>query len=312
MKLKVIGLKETLFHFPVPKTDEFKVVPHSEFKKNYTQRMNEYNATIQGNVKNVFKQYASNLHPMYDALTAAQKPKIVMESAIFRQNSPEDLTKVYYRFAWNHFMRKIGEFNNVNSPPDRWLRLQQEQKIEIKDWRNTGGHILVILQKQYDSSLVGLYEKHKKYAAWLKGVLEEIRKHTDRKIIIRDHPRMKFDGVEAAVGSLKNIERSKNNKSVNNSTAGHHLLKDFEDAWAVVGYTSSTLVDSVCEGIPTFALSEYAMAYDVCNHNLSQIETPSRNIDRQQWLNDMAYSQWSYSEIKKGEPWERIKPIYFK
>jgi len=308
MNFKVIGIKEIMFHFPVPVSNDFQIVSFSDFKN---LNIEEFDFTVQGNVKNVFKTYTEKLAPFYDALDTSKKIKIVMESAIFRQNTTDDVKRVYYRFGLNHFMRKVGEFYNQNSPPDRWKKLQQEQNINIKEWRNHGNHILVILQKQYDSSLVGLYETYKDYGVWLKGVLEEIRKHTDRKIIVRDHPRLKFDGIKKAIGDLKNIEISKNNIAINRSTAGHHLLKDFEDAWAVVGYTSSTLTDSVCEGIPTFALSEYAMAYDVCNNDLSKIEIPNRNIDRQQWLNDMAYAQWSYDEIRKGEPWDRMKSVHF-
>ena len=37
-------------------------------------------------------------------------------------------------------------------------------------------------------------------------------------------------------------------------SGGNELYADFKDAWAVVGFNSNALTESVCEGIPTFSM----------------------------------------------------------
>lgn len=307
----VVALKETLYGYPVPSLPNFKAVDHQEFKKHYRDGERPFDVALQTNIANRFKPHLTHDQKWYSMINDMNKLTVVMESAIFRQNSSDERKNAYYRFGWHHFLRHKANFNNQNSPSDRWKKIQQEQRIEIKDWRTNGEYILLMLQKEYDSSLIELYEKYKNYNDWVKETLTEIRKHTDRPILIRSHPRISAKGVEKVISDFKNVTLSANAKAANMSHGGKHLAKDFENAYCVVGYTSNSLTESVCEGIPTFCLSPGAMAYDVSNTNLSQIETPNREINRTQWLYDMAYAQWHYTEVKSGKAWEHIKLVYF-
>ena len=116
----------------------------------FDERKYEADCFFQVNVK---KDKTKNVVE-YDFIKESKKPFLVCESNIFRKNSY--LTKNndynFYRLGWNHFLRQ-GNFNNKNSPPDRWNKIKKIQNIEIKDWRKKNNNILLCLQKAGDSTL---------------------------------------------------------------------------------------------------------------------------------------------------------------
>ena len=64
---------------------------------------------------------------------------------------------------------------------------------------------------------------------------------------------------------------------------------------------------AVCEGVPSISLSKTSHAYPVSFHTLEVLkhkELPE--IDRSQWLNDSAYTQWKMSEINSGVVHKRL------
>jgi hypothetical protein len=109
--------------------------------------------------------------------------------------------------------------------------------------------------------------------------------------------------------NLPGIEIS-NNVSAEGFLSGATALQaDFDRAWAVVGFNSNALTESIMEGIPTFSMCPSSMAWDCSNKDLSTIESPL-TFDRQQWLNNLSYCQWREDECIAGLPWEHLKPLY--
>ena len=83
---------------------------------------------------------------------------------------------------------------------------------------------------------------------------------------------------------------------------GDGLYADFGNAWAVVGFNSNALTESICEGIPTFSMCASSMAWDCSNKDLKDLENPIM-FDRNQWLYNLGYCQWREDEIARGDPW---------
>ena len=75
---------------------------------------------------------------------------------------------------------------------------------------------------------------------------------------------------------------------------------------AVVTHNSTACIDSCIRGIPTFVTSDLALAWPVANRDLSNIETPEYP-DRDQWVYDLGYKQWTEAEIKDGTVFKRFK-----
>ena len=136
---------------------------------------------------------------------------------------------------------------------------------------------------------------------WFETQIQEIRKHTDRPIQVRPHPRnpIGFDVRKYANVSFKN-------PIMDASTVDDTDFKNtLQDAWAVVNHSSNPAMESVINGIPVF-VSESSLCYDVGNHSLANINNPEMP-DRQAWTNKLSYTEWFPEEIEKGLPWRKIK-----
>lgn len=250
--------------------------------------------------------------PEYNFIIESKKPVLVCESNLFRKNSyPITDPRCYFRLGWNHFLR-CGEFNNRNSPPDRWNHIKNLQNLEVKDWRSSGSYILLVLQKPGDSTLNTMYEKYKNYETWISETLRNIRRHTDRPILIRPHLNTIKLNFEAFESEKDKILISKNFRNRTKIEGGQSLEEDFKGAWAVVGYNSNSLVESTLAGIPTFPLDSNSVVWEVSNQDkLENIENPVLNIDRTQWCYDSAYMIWTAKEIADGTAWNHLRGIYF-
>ena len=261
-----------------------------------------------GVVKEPFRE------PFYDYIKKTGKPSIVFESAVFRQNVNDNFFQKYFRFSWNSFLWDEGNFGPMGNGPDRWNRIQKEHDIEIKPCRETKGeYILIVLQHVIDTSLVRMIEHFGSYFNWLLYTVSLVRYHTDMPIVIRPHPKHGaytefFDAhkVPEIFDMFPNIYWSKNQGS-EALNGGRFLQKDLDDAQAVVGWTSNSLTEAACYGIPTYSLSKGAMVSPLSRKPFSQIEEITKMPDRQQWLNDLSYCQWTYDEVISGQAWNHIK-----
>ena len=165
--------------------------------------------------------------------------------------------------------------------------------IQLRPWRMQGDHILICLQ--HDKS-----EQWKHMPTLENYVLEtvkKIRQYSNRKIIVRSHPRcllpaqLRLDNVVYEMP--KQIENTYDDFDLN-----------FNNAWAVVSWSSNPGIHAVMNGIPAF-VGEQSIAYDVANHDFSTIEMPNMP-DRTQWLNDYANTEWTTEEIAQGIPFSRL------
>lgn len=295
--LLVIGIEEMYRNHPIPNLPNFKIVPWTD--QDTIQSADVY---IQNNIisqkRKKFKKY-------YQFILDSNKPFIVTESAVFRRNMVQPPNPMaYHRYSWTSYFRNEGNYCNENSLADRWLRIQQEQKIEIKDWRTNGEYILVILQRPGDSSLKNLIEQHGSYEGFISYTINQIKKYTDRPIRVRMHPLRQEQQLEV----LKNfdIEISTNTHGAGLLEGGDGLYEDFSNAFAVVGFNSNALTESVCEGIPTFSMCASSMAWECSNKDLTNLESPEY-FDRTQWLYNLGYCQWREDEIIRGDPWFHLK-----
>jgi hypothetical protein len=82
----------------------------------------------------------------------------------------------------------------------------------------------------------------------------------------------------------------------------------FNDVWATISYSSNPGIHSVIEGVPAF-VSTHSLAYDAGNDIdfLYDIEKPLM-LDRTQWLNNYAWTEFTVDEISAGLPLKRLTP----
>ena len=133
---------------------------------------------------------------------------------------------------------------------------------------------------------------------WLENTVTEIRKYTDRPIIVRAHP-----GDKNAINYLN----SKDPRWTISSA--EKITDDFINAWAVITYNSSPAVAAAIEGIPVFVtdpVPQTSQAFEIANTDLSLIESPNL-IERQQWIEKISMSHWNFQQLKSGQAWQHIR-----
>lgn len=258
---------------------------------------------LQVGMPNEQKKYIDHV---YKEISLKNKPILIKELPVLRSVKEivvgvKDVPfeKQWHRFSWNHYWADIG-IHPYDSTYDRWSELVKKYNIETYDWQRRGDAVLVNCQLYGDSALARIWDSGKKYEDVIFNTVEKIKTITDRPIIVRPHPKdskMKYflqkqyhKGTRVSISSLEN------------------LYDDFNRAWCTVTYNSTSCVESVLYGLPTFTLDSSALTYNLIPNSLDDIE---KNIfpNRNEWCKRIAFMQWSGEEMKSGYPWKLLREI---
>jgi hypothetical protein len=165
--------------------------------------------------------------------------------------------KDYYRFTKDDFQPKAI----VERPGDRWEKLKKQYSPKMGPWRK-GKNVVVALSRPDTYRFFGV-------EGWPERIEQEIRKYTDRPIVMRDR--------EAP------------------GTIGAELSK----AHCVVTYASNSVIDALLAGVPVFTLGP-SIARPMGHTDVSLIESPLYPENREEFFRHMAYCQFTPSEFKDG------------
>lgn len=206
----------------------------------------------------------------------------------------------YLRYSFNGIFPNTGIYCDNNLDPTRWDRLSRNLGVTLKDYRTTGTHILLCLQRNGGWSMGG-YD----VIDWTSKIIAELRRHTDREIVIRAHPGDKSSkdylnpkNLIKKIGVLKGVRLSR---------TGSTLEDDLKNCWAVVNYNSSPTVGAAIEGYPIFVTDPVrSQCAEIANLDLAQIENPNLP-DRQKWAERLAMFHWNFEEIQNGECWTHMR-----
>jgi|TARA_B100001093_G_scaffold501999_1_gene554382 hypothetical protein len=181
--------------------------------------------------------------------------------------------KKYYRIVKNNIQHtKV----NPDMPSDRYLALCQFAPYMNYYGRKPlqGGPILLVTPSEKPCQFYNLDKK-----TWIEETVAEIKKHTDRPIVIREK------GLRP--------DRIKDN-SVASQCARDQI-------YAVVTYQSMAALEAMHYGIPAFTTA-LSCVDSVANRNLSDIENPGYP-DEAKFLNllhYLSYCQYTLDEINQG------------
>lgn len=245
----------------------------------------------------------------YEYILNSGKPFLVSESEPFREYG------AWMRYGWTSYGWGDGNFNNDNVGSERWNKFESKTGIKIKDWHSPGDAIVIMGQKEGDSALVRLYKQgYTSFYDWVDYIIKEIRKYSDRPIVVRPHPRGSGKGLKRFV---KNVSQYKNvtisvNQSRGVNQGGVGLENDLANSYCVVTFNSLSAVEAVTRGIPVYAFDYGSMVWPVAHKDLSKIENLNYDIDLQDWKNKIAYTMWNKQELKSGEVWGHLKEVYYK
>lgn len=209
----------------------------------------------------------------------------------------------HQRVGINGFLNRAAIFGEeIDYPKDRLIDLG----IDYKGWkRNNGNKIIVALQLAGDASL-----RHNDINQWCWDTVHTLREYTDRPIEIRTHPGVSEKGWGNHEELFKDFcfnTKLKDISFVNGREVPWQA--QIKDAYCVVAYTSGLSIDAVVEGIPVIACDEGNFAWNVGERKLSNIESLQLEKEEnvQQWLQNLAYCQWTPEEMESGKCWNHLK-----
>jgi len=222
-----------------------------------------------------------------------KKRTVLIDSNLFLYSNPNNAPFHYLRYSLDGVFPTTGEYFKGEVDPKRWIQIQQDHNIALRDWRKKGKHILICLQRNGGWSMGGLDVMH-----WLRNTIRQVRRFSDRAIVVRAHP-----GDKRAAQYLK-INEPNVKISTNPS-----IKDDLRKAHATIVYNSSPAVVSAIEGIPTFVTDpspKQSQAYDVANFDLTDLENP-KMPERQKWIEELCMSHWKFTELTNGKAWEHMR-----
>jgi hypothetical protein len=230
---------------------------------------------------NVFRQ------KIIDRQFSLKKHILTVDGNIFDYKSKG----TFFRYSIDGIFSDTGYYFDDNIDPNRWKQISKITGCELKPWRKNGEHVLILLQK--DS---GWTMQNTSNIDVLKNTIAEIRRRTDRKIIVRAHP-----SDASKVGDYANLCDNLNAEI----SKKPHITDDLNNAWCSITFNSSPGAVSVIEGIPTFIMDpnwKRSPASAVGNINIKDIEDPIMP-SREEWIQKVSMSHFSISDIQKGLLW---------
>ena len=226
-----------------------------------------------------------------DILKTQGTPSIFVDSNILHYSRKEH---EWHRYSLNTVYPDTGTYFFKELDNQKWSMFSQWHGVELKPWRSSGNHILVLAQRPKGFNMFTDQDE------WLANTIAKIRQHSQRPIMIRMHP---GDGTR-----FKQIEKLQKRYGNTISISNHEGIREaLENCWCCVGYASTPNVVSAIEGIPVYVEEpSKSWAKDVCFTDLSQIENPPMP-NRLEWVNKIANIHWSNDEVIQGKLWKSIK-----
>jgi len=180
----------------------------------------------------------------------------------------------------NHYWRICKNNIHVGYIPGLDNKRLEKFNVQVKDKTNQGDHILVCPSSPGIHNFINEQD-------WLDKTIKEIKQHTDRPIIGRHKPRGR--GTSGPSEALIPLD------------------KQLENAYACVTSCSISAVESLCQGVPVVC-HQSSFAESICNTDLSKIESLNY-VDPRDWLNSLAYQQFTPEEFNNGTAISILKEI---
>ncbi len=223
---------------------------------------------------------------IWEKFRGTGRPVVVLEVGGLRRNSS-------FKIGINGINRE-ADFANQTYDDKRWPLFNHQ----FRPWNQTG-NVIVICGQHHNSQQ---WRENPSLKSYFKNCIEEIRRYTDKPIVIRPHPRNIVHNFPEHKYKHVRVNLPKRDWNTYDDTDFKKILSS---TWAVVNHSSNPAMEAVINGIPVF-VSEKSLCHDVGNTDLSDILHPAMPA-RQNWANQLAYTEWFTEEFREGTPWARIR-----
>lgn len=224
----------------------------------------------------------ANNQKIYRKCRKSGKPIVIIEIGNLKRG-------ITWRISLNH-INKLGEFaNNENLNPLRPRILGIDLKPALENRREE-----ILICGQHERSLQ--WEDMPPMKLWCETLINDIKKKTSRKIIVRPHPRSPLF-VQMAGVTVDKPQRVPNTYDDFNIFYNYHC---------VVNYNSGPAIQAAINGTPILCDST-SLAGEL-SFKIDDIENPTLP-DRRDWFLKLCHTEWTLDEIGKGIPQERLIPF---
>lgn len=204
----------------------------------------------------------------------------------------------YLRYSFDGIFPNTGIYFDNNPDPKRWQQISQDLNIKLIPKKSNGKNIIICLQRDGGWSM-----GHTNIIDWTTNTINAIRKHSDRTIVIRPHPKDK----KAMETYIPKLQKKLRNENVKFSKQDAPLEQDLAKAWAVVNHNSSAIVGPIIQGYHAFITdAATSQCAEVAHTDFSLMETPYE-FDRQKWLERISMFHWKFSELEDGTAWQHMR-----
>lgn len=197
---------------------------------------------------------------------------LVAEAGYF--NNPTRLD--FISLGWNGLNGR-ADFKNKNMPGTRWAKVG----IRVHPWRQAGDNVVIIGQVTGDQSII-----NQDIDAWYLDSFDRLCDLQTLPVVFRPHPKETRPPPPLPLALDGSLDE---------------CLKHTHQ---VITFNSNAAVDAVLAGVPAVSMDQGSMAYQVTSHRLDQRIMPGRRA----WMYNLAHTQWTLDEIRKGAAWTHIKP----
>jgi hypothetical protein len=202
--------------------------------------------------------YLRGLLPTLRRAQYERRPWVYADRGYFKASYDMDYTG-FFRLTRDRYQHAGRGYSDGK----RWRALG----LAFSPWKRGGRHIVVCPPGDVFAESVGRFRSDE----WLRMTLSELRRHTDRPIVVRE----------------KRAARQ------------HTLSEDLVSAHALVTYMSNAATGALMDGIPVFCLGPCA-AQSMGRDDLAAIEDPHYPDDRERWAGVLADNQWTLDEVRQG------------
>lgn len=171
---------------------------------------------------------------------------------------------------------------DVGRPKKLNIHLEPERVNRKKD---------ILIACQHDKSLQwrGQPAMHE----WVNQTIQLLSRHTDRKIVVRPHPRCQLKGsiIDATIETPKKLIDTYDDYDIDYN---YHC---------VINHNSGPCIQAAIKGTPVICDSS-SLAYEISDsiENIEKIQLQ----DRENWILKLAHTEWTVEELSSGVPLNRI------
>lgn len=178
---------------------------------------------------------------------------------------------------WHRIVKNDLQHNDIIARPDDRLK---RLGVTLSE-RRYGSKIIIAAPDEKPCRFYGIDQQQ-----WINDTVNEIKKYTDKEIIVRSRAPNRIDRI--STDPLSQV-----------------LVNDVH---ALVTFNSVAAVESVLAGVPAFTLASTHAAAPVANQDLSKIDDPywADHNKRYAWASHLAYGQYHVSELKNGTAYRML------